>query len=240
MKEENEKLDTVAVIFARGGSRGIPGKNLKDFAGKPLIGWAIEHTITSGVARRVLVSTDDEQIATVANSFGAETPFIRPASLASDDSPEILSWRHALEFLAKDEGCYPSALLSVPTTSPLRLPEDIYRAVRLFAEKSCDLVVTVTPSKRNPYFNMMKMDANDQLKLVCDFESGGYSQRQVAPRVFDVTTIAYVADPKYVMTCEHLFEGLVRPVEVPRDRSVDIDDIDDFEYAEFLLSRRSK
>ena len=240
MKEENEKLDTVAVIFARGGSRGIPGKNLKDFAGKPLIGWAIEHTITSGVARRVLVSTDDEQIATVANSFGAETPFIRPASLASDDSPEILSWRHALEFLAKDEGCYPSALLSVPTTSPLRLPEDIYRAVRLFAEKSCDLVVTVTPSKRNPYFNMMKMDANDQLKLVCDFESGGYSQRQAAPRVFDVTTIAYVADPKYIMTCEHLFEGLVRPVEVPRDRSVDIDDIDDFEYAEFLLSRRSK
>ena len=115
MKEENEKLDTVAVIFARGGSRGIPGKNLKDFAGKPLIGWAIEQTITSGVARRVLVSTDDEQIATVANSFGAETPFIRPASLASDDSPEILSWRHALEFLAKDEGCYPSALLSVPS-----------------------------------------------------------------------------------------------------------------------------
>ncbi len=240
MKEENEKLDTVAVIFARGGSRGIPGKNLKDFAGKPLIGWAIEQTITSGVARRVLVSTDDEQIATVANSFGAETPFIRPASLASDDSPEILSWRHALEFLAKDEGCYPSALLSVPTTSPLRLPEDICRAVRLFAEKPCDLVVTVTPSKRNPYFNMMEMDANDQLKLVCDFESGGYSQRQVAPRVFDVTTIAYVAGPKYVMTCEHLFEGLVRSVEVPRDRSVDIDDIDDFEYAEFLLSRRSK
>ena len=240
MKEENEKLDTVAVIFARGGSRGIPGKNLKDFAGKPLIGWAIEQTITSGVARRVLVSTDDEQIATVANSFGAETPFIRPASLASDDSPEILSWRHALEFLAKDEGCYPSALLSVPTTSPLRLPEDICRAVRLFAEKPCDLVLTVTPSKRNPYFNMMEIDANDQLKLVCDFESGGYSQRQVAPRVFDVTTIAYVADPKYVMTCEHLFEGLVRSVEVPRDRSVDIDDIDDFEYAEFLLSRRSK
>lgn len=240
MKKENEKLDTVAVIFARGGSRGIPGKNLKDLAGKPLIGWAIEQTITSGIARRILVSTDDEQIATIANSFGAETPFIRPASLASDDSPEILSWRHALEFLAKDEGRYPSALLSVPTTSPLRSPEDICRAVRLFAEKSCDLVVTVTPSKRNPYFNMMEIDANDQLKLVCGFESGGYSQRQVAPQVFDVTTIAYVADPKYVMTCEHLFEGLVRPVEVPRDRSVDIDDIDDFEYAEFLLSRRSK
>ena len=139
-------------------ARGVFPKNLKDLAGKPLIGWAIEQTILpSGVARRVLVSTDDEQIATIANSFGAETPFIRPASLASDDSPEILSWRHALEFLATDEGCYPSALLSVPTTSPLRSPADICRAVKLFAEKSCDLVVTVTPSKRNPYFNMMEM-----------------------------------------------------------------------------------
>ena len=89
----------------------------------------------------------------------------------SDDSPEILSWRHALEFLAKDEGCYPSALLSVLTTSPLRLPADIFRAVRLeFAEKPCDLVVTVTLSKWNPYFNMMEMDANDQLELVCGVE----------------------------------------------------------------------
>ena len=237
MRNHHGKCDIVAVIFARGGSKGIPQKNLKNFCGKPLIGWAIEQVIASGVARRVIVSTDDVSIASVAKSFGADVPFMRPANLATDDSPELLSWRHALDFIYDDEGEYPSALLSVPTTSPLRLPDDIRRAVTLFTQSQCDLVVVVTPSHRNPYFNMVEINAQDQLNLVCASEYGQCWRRQQAPNVFDITTVAYVADPKYVMSCDHLLEGVVRSVEVPRNRSVDIDDIDDFEYAEFLFAR---
>ena len=210
MRKQDGKCDIVAVIFARGGSKGIPQKNVKNFCGKPLIGWAIEQVKESGVARRVIVSTDDGSIASVAESFGAEVPFIRPANLATDDSPELFSWRHALEFIYADEGDYPSALLSVPTTSPLRLPDDIRRAVTLFTQSLCDLVVVVTPSHRNPYFNMVEIDAQDQLSLVCASEYGECWRRQQAPKVFDITTAAYVADPRYIMSCDHLLEGVVR------------------------------
>ena len=89
----------IAFVFARGGSKGLPGKNLRQFAGKPLIAHAIEHALAVPRIDRVIVSTDSPDIASVARDFGAEVPFLRPADLAADDSPEWLSWRHALNFL---------------------------------------------------------------------------------------------------------------------------------------------
>ena len=118
-------MKAVAFIFARGGSKGLPGKNIRPLGGKPLIAWSIEHALAIKRIARVIVSTDSEEIAAVARDYGAEVPFIRPAELARDDSPEWLAWRHALNFLRETTGELPEVMVSVPTTAPLRLALDI-------------------------------------------------------------------------------------------------------------------
>jgi N-acylneuraminate cytidylyltransferase len=97
-------MSTVAFIFARGGSKGLPGKNIRNFGGKPLIAWSIECALSVKAIDQVIVSTDSEEIAEISKSFGAEVPFIRPSELATDQSPEWLSWQHALRFLEKSSG----------------------------------------------------------------------------------------------------------------------------------------
>jgi len=122
-------MNCVAFVFARGGSKGLPGKNLRLLAGRPLLAWSIGHAREVGRIRRVIVSTDSEEIAAVARAHGAEVPFMRPAVLAGDRSPEWHAWRHALEFLREDEGELPEAMVSVPTTAPLRHSSDIERCL---------------------------------------------------------------------------------------------------------------
>ncbi len=226
----------VAFIFARGGSKGLPGKNIRMFAGKPLITWAIEHAHAAKGIRRVIVSTDSDEIAEVAVKYGAETPFKRPSFLAKDDSPEWLSWQHALEFVRSDEGSFPDAMVSVPVTAPLRQPEDIERCLERFYEKDADVVITVTDAHRNPFFNMVTMSSNGFAELVIP-PSSGISRRQDAPEILDMTTVAYVADPEFVMTQKSIFAGRVKAVRVPIERSIDIDSLLDFEMAEFLFGR---
>lgn len=228
--------DSVAFIFARGGSKGLPGKNIKMFAGKPLIAWAIEHACKAQGIRRVIVSTDSEDIAVVAAQHGAEVPFMRPSHLASDDCPEWLSWRHALDFIRNDEGSLPDAMVCVPVTAPLRQPVDIERCLELFSKGNADVVITVTDAHRNPYFNMVTMQSNGSVGLVIP-QMSGISRRQDAPEVFDMTTVAYVADPEFVLTHESVFAGRVKAVHVPIERSIDIDALLDFEIAEFLFTR---
>jgi len=232
----SSQFDAVAFIFARGGSKGLPGKNIRMFAGKPLIAWAIEHAHAARGIRRVIVSTDSEAIAAVATQYGAEVPFMRPYHLAKDDSPEWLSWRHALEFIREDEGSFPDAMVSVPLTAPLRQPVDIERCLELFSKGDADVVITITDAHRNPYFNMITMQSNGSVGLVIP-PTSGISRRQDAPEVFDMTTVAYVAKPEFVMTHESAFAGRVKAVYVPIERSIDIDTLLDFEMAEFLFTR---
>ena len=215
----SSQCDAVAFIFARGGSKGLPGKNIKMFAGKPLIAWAIEHAHQAKGIRRVIVSTDSEEIAAVAAQHGAEVPFMRPLHLARDDSPEWLSWRHALEFIRNDEGAFPDTMVSIPVTAPLRQPADIERCLEGFSEGSADVVITVTEAHRNPYFNMVMMQSNGSMGLVIPSASG-VGRRQDAPKVFDMTTVAYVANPEFVMTHESIFDGRVKAVHVPLLRGI--------------------
>ena len=122
-------MRVVALICARGGSKGLPGKNIRPLAGKPLIAWAIEQARAVKRIGRVIVSTDSEEIAAVARQAGAEVPFLRPAELAQDKSPEWLVWRHALDYLKVNEGSYPDALIVVPATAPLRAVADLERCL---------------------------------------------------------------------------------------------------------------
>jgi CMP-N-acetylneuraminic acid synthetase len=230
-------MRAVAFIFARGGSKGLPGKNVRLLCGKPMIAWAIEHAKAVRRISRVIVSTDCEEIAAVARQFGGETPFMRPPELARDDSPEWLSWRHALHFL-EGEGKLPDVMVSVPVTAPLREPADIERCLDDFALGGADVVVTVCEANRNPYFNMVKRQADGTVALIIP-STENVSRRQDAPVVFDIATVAYVASPQFVLTKNAMFEGRVRAVTVPPERAVDIDTLLNFRVAEFLMKVRS-
>lgn len=228
-------MNVVALICARGGSKGVPGKNIRPLGGKPLIGWAIDAAKAVSRVRRVIVSTDAEQIAAVARDAGAEVPFMRPAELAQDTSPEWLVWRHALEYLRASRN-YPDALLVVPTTAPLRQPVDLERCVDEFGKGQADVVITVTDAHRSPYFNMVKTNADGSVGLVIP-PQGAVVRRQDVPVVHDMTTVGYVARPDFVMTQSGLFAGRVRQVHVPVERALDIDTPLDFQIAEFLVGR---
>lgn len=230
-------MTAVAFIFARGGSKGLPGKNIRPLAGKPLIAWSIEHARAVKRIERVIVSTDSEEIAAIARDFGAKVPFMRPTELAGDDSPEWLAWRHALAFLQESEGALPEAMLSVPTTAPLREPIDLENCLDEFAKGDADMVITVSDAHRNPWFNMVKENPDGTVGLVIA-PAPGITRRQDAPAVFDMATVAYVARPQFVMRQMGIFSGRVRAVRVPVERAIDIDTLFDFELAEFLISRR--
>lgn len=229
----------MAIIPARGGSKGVPRKNIRPLAGKPLIAYAIETALASDMIDRVVVSTDDMEIAAVARQYGAEVPFMRPPELAQDESPEWLTWQHAVRMLEAGEGdAKVDVGVCVSPTSPLRAVEDVDACIRLLLDSDADLVITVKPADRNPYFNMVVLDGAGYVRLVIPPERPIH-RRQDAPPVYDITTVAYAFRPQFVLRAESEFEGKVRAVVVPAERALDIDTELDFEFAEFLLSHSS-
>lgn len=227
-------MELVALIFARSGSKGLPGKNLKILNGKPLVGIAIECAQRISRIKRVIVSTDAEEIAAVSRSYGAEVPFLRPSELALDTTPEWHAWKHALNYLKDSEGSLPEGMVSLPTTSPLRSVLDVENCINEYEKGLFDAVVTITDSHRNPYFNMIKEVANGEYVLV-NKPDQRISQRQQAPTVYDLTTVCYVANTQFVLTNNGIFDGKVGAVKVPKERSIDIDSELDFDIAQALL-----
>lgn len=230
-------MTAVAFIFARGGSKGLPGKNLRPLGGKPLVAWSIEHALEASRIDRVLVSTDSPEIASISRQYGAEVPFIRPAGLAMDESPEWLAWRHGLEYLKEDMGSMPEIMVSLPATAPLRLAIDINSCIDEYEKGSTDVVISVTDAHRNPYFNMVKENPDGTYGLV-NAPPSTIERRQDAPRVYDMATVCYVVNSEFVMSHDSIFEGRVGAVQVPIERAIDIDTLLDFQIAEVLLSNR--
>lgn len=227
----------LGAIFARGGSKGIPRKNIRLLANKPLIAYALETAQGIPLIDRLIVSTDDDEIAETARRFGAEVPFMRPKELATDNSPEILSWKHAIETIEKQGGKNIDILVSVPTTSPLRNSNDVERCIEKLISSDCDGVITVTKAHRNPYFNMVTIDKNEGVHLVMK-NKNSVTQRQEAPIVYDVTTVAYAVRCAFIRKAQTLTEGRIKAVIIPEERALDIDTIFDFEVAEFLMSKK--
>jgi N-acylneuraminate cytidylyltransferase len=232
-------MSIVGFIFARGGSKGLPGKNIRPLMGKPLINWSIEHALSISRIERLIVSTDSTEIAAVAVAAGAEVPFIRPTELAQDSSREWLAWRHALNYVYETSGSLPETMVSIPATAPLRFSSDIERCIDLYQDGGVDIVVTVTDSHRSPYFNMIEIQEDGLARLVIP-PKAIISGRQGAPEVFDMTTVAYVARSEFVLRCEGVFDGRVGTVHVPPERAIDIDTLLDFQIAECLLIQRDQ
>ncbi len=221
-----------AFIFARGGSKGLPGKNIKPLAGKPLIQYSIETAFASPSITKVFVSTDDNQIAEVALAAGAII-IERPNELATDNSPEWLSWRHAIEWVNNKYGEFDN-FISLPATSPLRSTEDVESAITKRIDVKADICISVTPASRSPYFNMVKRTNNELVELLNKPE-GDVARRQDAPEVFDITTVVYAASTQFILQSYGIFSGKVTSITIPKVRAVDIDDIYDFKLAEAIL-----
>lgn len=225
---------TWAFIFARGGSKGVPRKNVRPLGGLPLIAWSIRCAQACGIFQRIVVSTDDAEIAEVARAHGADVPFMRPAHLALDTTPEWEAWRHAVSTLPGVD-----RFVSLPATAPLRSPDDVIAAVRRYQEGAWDTVLAVTPAHRHPSFNMVHLHADGRAHLLMP-AGPGIARRQDVPPAYDLTTVVYVTTPRYIMQANGLFDGRVGTIMVPRERAVDIDDEVDFAVAEALLRRATE
>jgi len=206
-------MNFTAFIFARGGSKGVRDKNIREVGGKPLISYAISCALGSKYINKIIVSTNSKKIARIATKHGAEI-LIRPNELAEDDTPEILAWRHAIKtkkdiFLNQANKIF----ISVPVTSPMRKHIDIDNAISRFQKGGCDIVFGVTPSQKSPYLNMVRITKNDLIEVVLKGEK--VSRRQDVPDVYDITTCVYVTTTDYILNCERLVDGRVGYVKIP-------------------------
>ncbi|HFQ5047290.1 TPA: acylneuraminate cytidylyltransferase family protein [Vibrio vulnificus] len=228
-------MKNFAFIFVRGGSKGLPRKNIKLLAGKPLLQYSVDTALAAPSINQVFVSTEDAEIADVARRSGAVV-IDRPADLASDTSPEWLSWRHAIEWAQEHYGAF-DGFVSLPATSPLRSVDDVEAAMRKRIEAKADICISVTPASRSPYFNMVKHTDGGFVELV-NKPQNKVVRRQDAPEVFDITTVVYVTTPEFVLNNYGIFTGKVTSIEVPKERAVDIDDIYDFKLAEAIVQEQ--
>jgi CMP-N-acetylneuraminic acid synthetase len=168
--------------------------------------------------------------------FGAEVPFMRPKELSSDYSPEWLVWRHAITFLENQNDETIENIIVLPSTAPLRSIEDVNNCITEFEKGDVDSIITVSDAKRNPYFNMIIHDNNGYSSIVIN--NNEINRRQDAPKVYDMTTVAYIIKSKFIKKSNGIFEGKVRSVNIPEERAIDIDTILDFKIAEFLISTK--
>lgn len=228
-------MTTIATICARGGSKGVFRKNVRALLGKPLIAHTIEQARACSSIERVFVSTDDEEIAAVAEAAGAEVPFLRPAELASDTAPKIPAIRHLVNYV-KTLGIPVSRIVDLDPTSPLREPADILACIDLLTEDS-DVVITGYHADKNPYFNMVQPMPGGGYDLVKKLDRS-VARRQDAPAVYSMNASIYVW---WENTLDKgLFGARTRLHVMPHERSIDIDDEVGFALVELLMGRKQQ
>ena len=228
-------MRTLATICARGGSRGVPGKNVRPLAGHPLIAYTIASARLCPWIDRTIVSTDSQEIADVASAYGAEVPFLRPAQLASDAAAKIPVLQHAVRAL-EDAGDRFDIVVDLDPTCPLRTAEEIEACWRLAQTPETDVVFTVTAARKNPYFNMVEIDSG--YARVCKTPEFPVVRRQDAPQVFQMNASIYAWRRDHLLGDGRVLGVRSRIVEMPPERSHDIDHEIDFAFVEFLVSTR--
>lgn len=239
------KPEVLALIPARGGSKGIPRKNIRPFAGQPLIAYSIAAGLQANTVTRVIVTTDDEEIAGVARDFGAETPFLRPVELAEDRTLDLPVFQHALNWLAQNEGYHPQAVVHLRPTTPIRPPDLVDRSVALLlAHPEADSVRGITPAHQNP-FKMWLMDGEDKpIHPVMDvpgIEEPYNSPRQILPAAYMHTGLIDIIRPGTILELNSMSGRTILPVLFDPDYEADLDTPQDWQRAEQrILNDRPK
>lgn len=224
------------LIPARGGSKGIPGKNIKVFSGKPLIWHTIDQARAAGAHDdEICVSTDSEEIRRSVEEYGLGVPFMRPSHLATDTAGTYEVILHALEWYGK-RGKEFDAVVLLQTTSPLRQAEDIMNCVEMWNE-SIDMVVSVCEASTNPYYNAFETDSEGNLHI--SKGDGHYTRRQDAPKVWEYNGAVYVMRVRSLLKMPYSRFPVRRPYIMPAERSVDLDTPSDWLRAEQLYGSQN-
>jgi YrbI family 3-deoxy-D-manno-octulosonate 8-phosphate phosphatase len=229
----------LAIIPARGGSKGIPRKNIRLFAGYPLIAWSIAAAKQSELVTRVIVSTDDEEIAAVAREWGAETPFLRPAELAQDKSTDLPLFEHALKLLEEIEGYHPEIVVQLRPTSPIRPPKMVDDAIRILLNHAdADCVRGVVPAAQNP-FKMWRFNGEEkplgQLLEVPGISEPYNAPRQILPPVFWQTGHIDAIRTSTIVDKKSLTGDVIYPLMIDPKYAVDIDTLPDWAKYEAVV-----
>ena len=224
------EVSLLALIPARGGSKGISRKNIRELCGKPLIAWSIEAAQNSVSVDKIVVSTEDEEIADIARFFGADVPFLRPKELAQDDTPGIAPVLHVLEKFPGFE-----QILLLQPTSPLRTADDIDEIVNKCQEQQTPAAVSISETSRHPNW-MFYCDEDGKLSPFTD--SPRATRRQDLPKIFTVNGALYLGKSEWIQqTCDFISSETLGYV-MPPERSKDIDTLLDWEWVEFLMKKR--
>lgn len=227
----NKKI--IAIITARGGSKGIPYKNIRKLAGKPLIAWTIEEAKKSKYLDRLILSSEDDQIIKVAKEWDCEVPFVRPVELAQDDTPGIEPILHALYILPEK---YDYVMLLQPT-SPFRLAEDIDSCIEQCIFKSAPCCVSICKLEHSPYW-MYQVDEDKRMKPLINMNTFKV-RRQELPPVYRLNGAVYIAETSFIQENRSFITSETSAYLMPLERSIDIDDESDFAYCDWILNRKS-
>lgn len=228
----------LATICCRGGSKGVPNKNIKELAGKPLIVHTIEQALASGLVDDLIISTDDPVISEIAKNAGAKVPFVRPSDLASDTASKWPVFAHALEFYEKEFSKNVDYLVDLDVTVPLKEAVDIDGAIQMALDfPSTEVVITGYEPERNPYFNMMEVRKDGLAEIVKKSEKP-IVRRQDAPEVYSLSPAAFVIKKSALYNYPHWSKAPCRIYPMPRERAIDIDSALDFELVEFLMNKK--
>ncbi len=222
----------LGIIPARGGSKELPRKNVLPLLGKPLIAWTVEQAKRSKYIDKVIVSTDDKEIAVISKKYGAEIPFFRPKELAEDDSKVIDAILLIIEWI-KQNGMYYDLIILLQPTSPLRTPEDIDNSIKLLFSKNAQAVVSVCEVEHHPHLtNTLPEDGSMENFLVPEFAN---KNRQKLPVFYRLNGAVYLAYLDYLLAKKGFFGDGTYAYLMERKKSIDIDNDIDFKYVEFLL-----
>lgn len=229
-------MTRLCTICARGGSKGVPGKNLRVLRGKPLVAHSVGHALETGLFDAVAVSSDSPAILDAALEAGATYAIRRPDELASDTAGKVPAIVHCVRETETLAGRTFDVLVDLDATAPLRIAADVRGAVELLEAKKASSVITAAPARRSPYFNLVETDAQGRVFLSKPLAQG-VLRRQDAPRCFDMNASVYVWRREVFLAAPAVFYPDTYLYEMPEERSHDIDTELDFEWVRYLMER---
>jgi N-acylneuraminate cytidylyltransferase len=226
----------IAIIPARGGSKGLPRKNIKLFNGKPLIAYTIEVALASEYIERIFVSTNDKEIADISRKYKAEV-IMRPDDISKDNSLRKDAIKHVIKTLKTEMKYSPEIIVYLQPTSPLRTVKDLDSALEMYLNNDCDSVVSVCESKDSPYWSLIVK--HKYIEPLFGWEYFTNMRRQDLPTTFILNGAIYITSVIRFLENNNLFSRKTLPYKMPIGRSVDIDDEFDFKLAEWLIINKN-
>jgi CMP-N,N'-diacetyllegionaminic acid synthase len=230
-------MTLICTICARGGSKGVVGKNSRELLGKPLLAWTIDQARATGLFAAIAFSSDSDQLLETAREAGADIVVKRPDEMATDTAPKLPAIRHCLEQAMTHTGTIPDIFVDLDVTSPLRLPSDISGVVDLLRTSGGRNVITGAPAHRSPYFNLVEARPDGSVGL-SKTANPPIARRQDAPRCFDMNASIYAWRVAAFLENPAVFYPDTQLFEMPQERSIDIDSELDFTLVELLLRKR--